>query len=127
MSYSTITEREKPRIKQTKRLIHARRKHDQYVKFFKENIPHILKAIMEHRNNVAAYSNGEKKKDFTQTNGEENDDEDNTDYNFYYENNPDWNKRIGAGTFHIGDASSIQIVTVLISLENTKDLVFFIR
>ena len=57
-------------------------------------------------------------KDCTQKNGEDNDDDDNTDYSFYYENNPDWNEQIVAGTVHIADTSAIRIVTVPISPEN---------
>ena len=57
--------------------------YDQYVEIFKENNPHILKSIMEHRNELAAYSDGEER---TQESNEDNNEDDNIDYNFYYEN-----------------------------------------
>ena len=100
--------------------------YDQYVKIFKENNPHILKSIMEHRNEVAAYSDGEKKEDRTQESNEDNNDDDNIDYNFCYENISNWNERIRAVAVRIVDTltntvvgvSAIRIVTVLVSPEN---------
>ena len=68
-------------------------------------------------------------KDCTQKNGEDNDYDDNTDYNFYYENNPDWNEQIVAGTVHIEDTSGLSLSRSLQKTNKgrTKDFTFFVQ
>ena len=82
--YHRVSKTENQAIKKTYSC--EKKTYDQYVEIFKENNSHILRSIMEHRNKVAAYSDGEKKQDHTQESNEDNNEDDNIDYNFYYEN-----------------------------------------
>ena len=61
--------------------------YDKYVEVFKENNPHIMKSIMEHRNDVATSESDETTNDCTHEENILDVDDDNFDYTFTYDIN----------------------------------------